>query len=491
VNFVDHYITLDLSGATAPGTVYVRSLVLGHRLCVTLANGQTEVQLPASTEGLVQLVYELPDSTIKDAPGYVKDNAAVVILPREMTENEGDVRCEIRVYSGDGTWTASPQFTVQVRKTIFDEDAMDAIVNSTTVYEKILASEAARIAGENSRAAAEEARAQAEAARAAAEAARVAAEAARDAALALKQDKLTWDETPVSGSGNPVTSRGIYNAIAQAEIGPTVDIDDFVQQYQLEAALAEKAAATHTHAAADVASGTLGVARGGTGGGTKEAACDGLKALFMEAGTTTQIDDMNELTTPGSYCVINNNVAHGPMGNLGMVGRVFVVEIRSGDYVQFALTGWSLYVRLFSQALSDEYQFGEWVEISGVITDWNKYLDGDKYSLPNKCYLPVHGMYASSTKNIVLSVYVPKSLEKIQTATVTKLKGAMRGVQGYIDGSTTNTNWLTATGVTVSAVLAKDRYVKVVVNKDGFTNIVNDSPVEFSVTDLEIEFSET
>ena len=56
-----------------------------------------------------------------------------------------------------------------------------------------------------------------------------------------KQDKLTFDTTPTSGSTKPVTSGGIYTA------------------------LSGKAAATHTHAASDITSGTLPVARGGTG----------------------------------------------------------------------------------------------------------------------------------------------------------------------------------------------------------------------------------
>lgn len=56
-----------------------------------------------------------------------------------------------------------------------------------------------------------------------------------------KQDKLTFDTTPASGSTKPVTSGGVYTA------------------------LSGKAAATHTHAASDITSGTLPVARGGTG----------------------------------------------------------------------------------------------------------------------------------------------------------------------------------------------------------------------------------
>lgn len=42
-----------------------------------------------------------------------------------------------------------------------------------------------------------------------------------DTALAGKQDKLTFDTTPKSGSSNPVTSDGVYQAIG--DIGTILD----------------------------------------------------------------------------------------------------------------------------------------------------------------------------------------------------------------------------------------------------------------------------
>ena len=52
---------------------------------------------------------------------------------------------------------------------------------------------------------------------------------------AAKQDKLTWDNEPTSGSQNPVTSNGIYEALANIPIQSATEIVDIKDQVTLTA----------------------------------------------------------------------------------------------------------------------------------------------------------------------------------------------------------------------------------------------------------------
>jgi hypothetical protein len=51
-----------------------------------------------------------------------------------------------------------------------------------------------------------------------------------------KQDKLTFDSTPTSGSSNPVTSGGVYNALQNVQ----PDLSDYYTKTQVDTALAAK-----------------------------------------------------------------------------------------------------------------------------------------------------------------------------------------------------------------------------------------------------------
>ena len=97
-----------------------------------------------------------------------------------------------------------------------------------------------------------------------------------------KQNKLSFDTTPTSGSTKPVTSGGVYTA------------------------LSGKAAATHTHAAGDITSGTLAVARGGTGVTSNP-------SMLTNLGSTTAASVFAASPRPGITGTLP--VANGGTGN--------------------------------------------------------------------------------------------------------------------------------------------------------------------------------
>lgn len=89
---------------------------------------------------------------------------------------------------------------------------------------------------------------------------------------ALQNVTIDMDTEPISGSNNAVTSDGVYNAVMNLAFviddEPTASSNNAVSSNGVYYALADKANASHTHAASDIASGALSVSRGGTGKAT-------------------------------------------------------------------------------------------------------------------------------------------------------------------------------------------------------------------------------
>lgn len=265
MNAVTHYMTIDLLRETVDGTVFIRNASIGHRLSVRLTAGSRVLTLPEATEGIVQLVYKLPDGTKSDVQMTADYGDAWVMIPRAMLSMTGVVDCEVRVYLEElGTWTTSPQFTVTVQDVIYDEDAQEEIVSDPTVYESIVSSEAERRENEETRKDNEEERQDNEEERQDNEEERQANEEIRKAneeariaggaitladvdsalsgtsvnpvqnraikdALDGKQDTLTFDTEPILGSPRPVKSGGIYTAIQN--LSPSVITGTFTLRF--------------------------------------------------------------------------------------------------------------------------------------------------------------------------------------------------------------------------------------------------------------------
>lgn len=161
MQYIDHYLTIDMLRERVPDTIWVRAAGIGHRLHVKLTAGPETVLLPGETEGLVQFVYQKPGGEKSDVAMTVNEFRASVVIPRAAVDTVGIVTCEIRVYdSTAGTWWTSPEFTLTVQSVVYDEDAQQQIESDPTVYESILGSEATRVANEEAREDAEETRAE-------------------------------------------------------------------------------------------------------------------------------------------------------------------------------------------------------------------------------------------------------------------------------------------------------------------------------------------
>ena len=113
-------------------------------------------------------------------------------------------------------------------------------------------------------------------------------------------------------------------------------------------------------------------------------------------------------------------------------------------------------------------------------------INGSLYFAPGETYstsrdMMVCGHVTSGTTALQLCMWLPKSLEKINSISVTNLVGAVRGVNGYVNNWTADTNILTQSGITVDANRTFPNGIKLhIESASAYTNTTNNTPVVFS-----------
>lgn len=120
------------------------------------------------------------------------------------------------------------------------------------------------------------------------------------------------------------------------------------------------------------------------------------------------------------------------------------------------------------------------------------YAAGDTFSIAGSSvrFPPLQGYITSSTTQVHLGVYVPKSLANISTVTVTALQGGIRTTAGgYLDGGSDSSNWI-GSSYTVVANKVSDNFVGIMITKSSaFTNVTNNTPVTLALRQLTLSFS--
>lgn len=102
---------------------------------------------------------------------------------------------------------------------------------------------------------------------------------------------------------------------------------------------------------------------------------------------------------------------------------------------------------------------------------------------------PLNGLITSSTKSCIFTLFLDKPLDpSVSTFTITNLKGALRGVSGYVDGTSNSTDLLS----TYSCYISKSTpsQLKIYVDSDTtMTNVTNNTPVCLYGGTLTVTFS--
>lgn len=115
------------------------------------------------------------------------------------------------------------------------------------------------------------------------------------------------------------------------------------------------------------------------------------------------------------------------------------------------------------------------------------FISGETYS--QRTATIFHGFISTSTTQIVFCVPLPKSLENITNSqiTVASLKGYVRGINGYVDGTNSNNDLLSQ--YTVSTAIVDNRTIRVTATKSSaLTNATNNTPIIVNGS-IELTFS--
>lgn len=89
------------------------------------------------------------------------------------------------------------------------------------------------------------------------------------------------------------------------------------------------------------------------------------------------------------------------------------------------------------------------------------YKNGDKYKNAN--YQQLFGYITNGGKDVQVSVVVPKSLKNISSVTVNKLEMVVRGVGGYVGGSSYVNYAADTTNYTITPLISSDNYITITV----------------------------
>ena len=95
-----------------------------------------------------------------------------------------------------------------------------------------------------------------------------------------------------------------------------------------------------------------------------------------------------------------------------------------------------------------------------------------------------------TTNTVYLELTTEKFLDTVSTITVNTLTGGLRGVLGYLDGTTYNTNWKGSSAYDITAEKKSRRHIVITIAKKSgnFTNITQNTPVSFYAT-LKLTFT--
>lgn len=99
------------------------------------------------------------------------------------------------------------------------------------------------------------------------------------------------------------------------------------------------------------------------------------------------------------------------------------------------------------------------------------------------------GVLMNSSKTVRVHFYTSKSMANISTVTVTRLNVVIRGVKGALNSSTSYTNYVGASGYTVTATKRNNYLIQLeLVKSSAFTNNLDNSPV-YMVGTVNLKFT--
>ena len=113
---------------------------------------------------------------------------------------------------------------------------------------------------------------------------------------------------------------------------------------------------------------------------------------------------------------------------------------------------------------------------------------GDVYSVTYNHARALTGYISSSTKGIYFEIPLPKFLTNVNGANITAMAGGVRGIGGYVDGLTNNSNLLSGYTVTASVDNPNTLYVSIV-KSSALSSATNNTPISVALNSINIRFT--
>lgn len=249
---------------------------------------------------------------------------------------------------------------------------------------------------------------------------------------------LPIDAAPTDGSSNPVSSDGVYDALngkqdtLTFDDAPTAGSDNPVKSGALKAALGAK-----VNKSGDTMTGNLIIDAGSN-----------YKGIILKGANPSST--LHVYTTGGSF--VFDQYANGSTGG----DRYLLPNAEAHDN--------DVWYRILTTKPG-----------SGSLY----YAPGETYS--TSAEMVISGYITNGVRNIHLGLWLPKSLEKISSISITSLVGSLRGINGYINGWSGSTNILTQSGITITAARTTPNGIHINIGKSAdFTNAASNTPVSLS-----------
>lgn len=92
----------------------------------------------------------------------------------------------------------------------------------------------------------------------------------------------------------------------------------------------------------------------------------------------------------------------------------------------------------------------------------------------------ISGFITNGPKTITLFLDMPSNMDNIANISCTRLEGTIRGINGYINNVSSNTEWVGMSGITISPLKTYKNKLRInITSTSNFTNATNNTPVYF------------
>ena len=137
MNFSNYRLSLDIHETESGLSLRAKKGDSIRKIYVTLMDGGAPYRI--TPDCTAAFTARKPDNTILFNDAVIENNAIVYELTPQTTAAAGQVRCEVRLYGGDGRLITSPRFFLDVDDTVFTEGDQVVSDDEYTVLEDAIA----------------------------------------------------------------------------------------------------------------------------------------------------------------------------------------------------------------------------------------------------------------------------------------------------------------------------------------------------------------